>query len=129
MKYVYPACFYDEDGTIVVDFPDLGCTTEGSNLENAIEMAADAAAGWILEAFEHGDKLPAPSPVGSIHPDGDNGFVSLVYINLEELQKKHDKKLVKKTLGIPSWVNQAAEKQNINFSATLTEALVKKLES
>jgi hypothetical protein len=35
--------------------------------------------------------------------------------------------LVKKTLTLPSWLNQAAEKQNINFSATLKEALIQKI--
>jgi hypothetical protein len=34
---------------------------------------------------------------------------------------------VKKTLTIPSWLNRAAERKNVNFSATLKDALIKKL--
>jgi hypothetical protein len=32
-----------------------------------------------------------------------------------------------KTLTIPSWLNKAAERKNINFSATLKEALIEKI--
>lgn len=128
MKYVYPACFYpQDDGTVVVEFPDLGCTTQGSNLTDAMSMAADCAAGWIVEELEHGGTLPAPASVKDVVPDDDSGFVSLVYVDMDNLKSNHDKSPVKKTLTIPSWLNQAAEKQNINFSATLRDALLDKL--
>ncbi len=52
MKFVFCACFYplaDKPG-YMVNFPDLpGCVTEGEDLASAIEMAADAAAGWVLD--------------------------------------------------------------------------------
>lgn len=129
MKYVYPAHFYPQsDGVYVVDFPDLGCTTQGTDLADALYMASDCAAGWIIEELEQGGKLPAPSSVQDLQQsDGDEGFVSLVYVDLDELKANHDNKPVKKTLTIPSWLNQAAEKQNINFSATLKDALLEKL--
>jgi predicted RNase H-like HicB family nuclease len=128
VKYVYPACFYpQDDGVVVVDFPDLGCTTQGDGLAGAIYMAADCAAGWIVEELEHGGKLPDASEVKDIRPDEENGFVSLVYVDMDELKANHDQKPVKKTLTIPSWLNQAAERQNINFSATLKDALLARL--
>ena len=128
MKYVYPACFYpQEDGVVVVDFPDLGCTTQGSNLADALYMAADCAAGWIIEELEHGGKLPKASDVKDIKPDEERGFVSLVYVDVDELKANYNANPVKKTLTIPSWLNRAAEKQNINFSATLKDALMERL--
>ena len=128
MKYVYPAYFYPQsNGAIVVDFPDLGCTTQGNDLTNAIYMASDCAAGWIIEELEHGGKLPKPSKVKDLKPDEDEGFVSLVYVDMDELRANYDAKPVKKTLTIPSWLNQAAERQGINFSATLKDALIEKL--
>jgi len=50
MKLVYPACFYpEENGQFSVNFPDLqGCCTFGDTFAEAIEMAIDAASGWIL---------------------------------------------------------------------------------
>jgi len=48
----------------------------------------------------------------------------MVYI---DMSSQKDEKLVKKTLTIPSWLNNAAEKKNVNFSATLKEALIEKI--
>ncbi len=130
MKYVYPACFYpQDDGVVVVELPDLGCTTQGDGLPNAMYMAVDCAAGWIIEELEHGGKLPAPSAVKDVTLDDEigDGFVSLVYVDTDEMKANYDAKPVKKTLTIPSWLNRAAEKQNINFSATLKDALLEKL--
>lgn len=128
MKYVYPACFYQEDECVVVEFPDLGCATQGKNLEEAMYMAADCAAGWILTSLENGEKLPKPSEVKRVNPENENGFVSLVYIDLDLFIADYDEKPVKKTLTIPSWLNRAAEKSSINFSATLKEALIQKID-
>jgi predicted RNase H-like HicB family nuclease len=51
MKLVYPACFYpDSDGSYTVVVPDLkGCVTFGKDFAEAIDMAVDAASGWILK--------------------------------------------------------------------------------
>ena len=47
MKLIYPAVFHpfsDATGGYTVEFPDLpGCVTEGKNLQEAYEMAMDAA--------------------------------------------------------------------------------------
>jgi predicted RNase H-like HicB family nuclease len=128
MKYTYPACFYrEEDGRYSVEFPDLSIATFGDDLADALYMAADAAAGRILLILKDGESLPVPSNLGDVVPDDASGFVNLVYIDLEALKPNHDDVLVKKTLTIPSWLNQAAERKNINFSATLKEALIEKL--
>ena len=63
MKLIYPAIFtpYDEDGEkgYVVVFPDLpGCSTGGDSLGEALEMAEDAASGWILTST----KSPGMAP-------------------------------------------------------------------
>lgn len=51
----YP--FSDGSGGYTVEFPDLpGCITEGRNLEEAFEMATDAASGWVLEELEEGNQ-------------------------------------------------------------------------
>jgi predicted RNase H-like HicB family nuclease len=130
MKYVYPACFYPEpDGRFSVEFADFELATFGDDLADALYMAADAAAGRILAMLEDGEKLPYPSDARDLKTDDPNGFVSLVFIDLDTLKSSHDEKPVKKTLTIPSWLNQVAERKNINFSATLKEALVEKIQA
>ena len=44
-----------------------------------------------------------------------------------EYRKKFSNKAVKKTLTIPTWLNEMAIESNVNFSTVLQEALKKHL--
>jgi len=128
MKYAYPACFYQEDdGRFSVVFADFELATFGTDLADSMYMAADAAAGRILSMLNDGEKLPEPSNIKKMKPDDPKGFVSMVYIDLDSLKFNHDESLIKKTLTIPSWLNKAAEKKQINFSSTLRDALIERI--
>ena len=126
MKLVYPAIFYpDEEGRYTVEVPDLpGCVTFGDSLAEAIYMGEDAASGWVLSELEEGKEVPAASQIGEIRPEeGENGFVSLLTLDMDAYSEKYGRKAVRKNLTIPAWLNTFAEKQKINFSQVLTEAL------
>ena len=102
MKYVYPACFYQEDdGRYSVELPDFSIATFGDNIADAIYMAADAAAGRILTMLESGDKLPQPTNLNDVKlentPVGCDSFASLVYIDMDSLEENFVGKPVKKT--------------------------------
>ena len=130
MKLIYPACFYPcEEGGYTVIFPDLpGCTTEGDTLSEAVEMAIDAASGWLLDEVENNKSIPQASDIKSvIANEYEDGFVSLISTDLDEYSKKLGNKAVKKTLTIPAWLNTIAEKENINYSQILQEGLKKRL--
>jgi antitoxin HicB len=130
MKLVYPACFYPcEEGGYTVTFPDLqGCITEGDTLAEAVDMAIDAASGWLLDEVENNKTLPKPSDIKSIVANEyENGFISLISVDLDDYAKKFGNKAVKKTLTIPAWLNTIAEKENVNYSQLLQRALVKHL--
>lgn len=64
-KYFYPAIFSadeEDKNAYTVTFPDLlGCITEGNTLEEAICMAKDALAGYLLTSEEDGDEIPVAS--------------------------------------------------------------------
>lgn len=126
MKLIYPACFYPaEEGGYTVIFPDLpGCVTEGDTLSEAMDMAVDAASGWLLYLAEENKQLPKASNIKDVVPNEyDEGFVSLVSVDLDEYSKRFGNKAVKKTLTIPQWLNTIAEEKNVNFSQILQEAL------
>jgi antitoxin HicB len=126
MNLVYPACFYPcEEGGYTVIFQDLpGCVTEGDTLSEAMDMAVDAASGWLLDSIENNEQIPQASDIKSIVADEyENGFVSLVSIDLDEYSKKYGDKAVKKTLTIPQWLNTLAERKGVNFSQILQTAL------
>jgi predicted RNase H-like HicB family nuclease len=129
MKLVYTAVFYPWDDGIgyTVEVPDLpGCTTEGANMAEAIEMAVDAASGWVLDELEEGRKAPKSSPIQAIKPDaeiGEGGFVSVIALDMDAYAAKYGKKAVRKNCTIPAWLNTWAERQRLNFSELLEQAL------
>lgn len=86
-KLMYPACFYpceEKPGAYTVVVPDLpGCISEGDSLEDAMAMAADAAAGWIKDEMEEGKTVPAPSDMKDVHPDSPDGFVRMVEVDID----------------------------------------------
>lgn len=129
MKLVYPVCFYAEkDGGYSVVVPDLpGCITQGDSLAEAIEMAVDAASGWILNSIENNEPIPDASQIQNVKLEYDNGFVNLIVLDIDSYAEKYGNKSIRKNLTIPAWLNTAAEKQNINFSEILQEALIEKL--
>ena len=127
MKMIYPAVFYpysDNSGGYVVEFPDLpGCVTGGKNLEEAMGMAVDAASGWILDELEEGNPVPKASRYEVIVPK-ENGQVNMVLLDIDAYAERYGEKAVRKNVTIPAWLNTFAEKQRINFSQVLQDALL-----
>ena len=126
-KYLYPAVFTKEDVGYSVNFPDLkNCFTSGTTLEEAMDMANDVLCLTLYDLEQDGVAIPAASAVNAVQ-HGENEFVSLVGCDTIAYRKFFDNKAVKKTLSIPSWLNDMAERADINFSGTLQEALKAKL--
>lgn len=125
MKLVYPARFrpQEQGNGYTVTVPDLpGCVTEGSTLADAILMAEDAAAGWVLDELEDGSPAPAASAPSDISVD-EKEFVNLLVLDMDTYAEKYGDKAVRKNLTIPAWLNTFAEKKNVNFSQVLQDAL------
>ena len=122
MKLIYPAIFHKENDSVWVEFPDLpGCHSCGDEIKDALENAQEALEGYAIVLLEDGKALPEPSDItGMAAPD--DGFVSLVETDLSGYLLRS--KAVKKTLTIPSWLNDQATSKGINFSAVLQDALV-----
>ena len=121
---VFPAIFTFDGTCYNVNFIDLeGCSTFGDSIQNAYTMAQDAL-GLYLDDLTN---FPQPTLDISKISLKSNQFVSFVSIDMYEYRKKFNNKSVKKTLSIPAWLNYLAEKNNINFSQALQEALKEKL--
>lgn len=123
-KYVYPAVFtHEAEGGYSINFPDIkNCFTSAPTLEEGIEMAADVLCLTLYGMEEDGVTPPAPSDVRNIHTE-ENELTTLIRCDTVEYRKFFDNKAVKKTLTIPSWLNTMAEKQGVNFSMILQNAL------
>ena len=125
MKLIYPAIFKEEDIGYSVRIPDLlGCCTQGDTLEESIQMAEDAALGWLLTSLEENEEIPNSSKINELNLEK-NEFASLLVLDLSAYSEKYSsRKSVKKTLTIPYWLNERAERLKVNFSKTLQDALI-----
>lgn len=130
MKLTYPACFYpdtEKEGAYAVVIPDLpGCVSGGDTLAEAILMGTDAASGWVLDELEDGNPAPKASPLEAIVQEK-GGFVSMLALDMDAYSEKYGNKAVRKNLTIPAWLNTFAEKNQINFSQVLQDALKEQL--
>ncbi|WFR57478.1 type II toxin-antitoxin system HicB family antitoxin [Anaerocolumna sp. AGMB13025] len=127
-KLFYPAIFQvEEEGGYSVFFPDIeGCNTQGETVEETYDMAFDALGLTLSYLQDNNLTIPKPSKPQDIQLDN-NQYVVVIQFDMLEYLKKNESRAVKKTLSIPSWLNEAAMKQNINFSQVLQEALMNKM--
>ena len=123
-RYIFPAIF--EPGEIkgyTVTFPDLpGCITEGDTMEEALHMAKEALELFMYGMEEDNETIPKPTaPENIVVPQ--KAFVSLVEVWMPIVRDEMGNRAVKKTLTIPKWLNDIAEKNKVNFSQVLQSAL------
>lgn len=125
MMFVYPAIFHQEDNAYWVEFPDLpGCQSFGDTLSETMAEAQEALAAYVLTLLEQGKPLTQPSDIGTIISE--DGFTSLVACTIDQYKET---RAVKKTLTIPSWLNDRATAMGVNFSQVLQEALISKIQT
>ena len=118
MLKVYPAVFHEEDG-FCVEFQDLpGCSSCGSSLEQTMELAQEALGLYLVSLTEDNKPLPEPSSIKDIQSDD---IVSYVSVNMDKYRR--NKRAIKKTLSIPAWLADEAEKNNLSLSKVLQEGL------
>jgi predicted RNase H-like HicB family nuclease len=123
MIYVFPAIFTPCETGYAIRFPDLpGTNSQGKDMSEAIYMARDALASWLDYLLDEKQAIPNPSKPNEISLE-DGEFVSIIDVDMQAYRRRKNSKAVKKTLSIPSWLNEEAEAQNVNFSAILQEAL------
>ena len=130
MKNVYPVFFTKTNDSILVEVPDLEILTEGKDMNDAIDMARDAIELKCVSMEDEDEKIPSPSDMSSLRIE--NGtfsgegetIISFVDIDSAEYRRKIDKKMVRRNVTLPSWLNYEAEKAGLNVSRILQEALM-----
>ena len=141
MIAIYPVIFTETDDNILIEVPDLKIFTEANGadepkgtIKDALHMAKDAIGLNCITKEDMGIPLPTPTHIKNIDVknsefsnEGDS-FASLVDVDLSEYRRKIDNRTVRKNLTIPHWLNYEAEKQGVNFSEVLKNALMDKLQ-
>lgn len=130
MKRIYPVIFTETKDCYLVEVPDLEILTQGSNLENAFDMARDAISITIVSLEDNGEEIPAPSKLDEIDvslgtfAESGKSFASIVDADISAYRRKVDTKPVRRNVSLPSWLNHEADVAGINVSRVLQEALI-----
>ena len=129
MKYAYTAVFTpEENGLYSVNFPDLqGCYTSGDDISDAVYMAQDALCLSLYDLEQDDKIIPKASKPKDIKISGEQ-FISVIAVDTDTYRRFYENKSVKKTLTIPTWLNERAEQANVNFSGVLQSALKEMLQ-
>lgn len=122
---VYPVVLVRDEPGYVVKVSDLGITTEGEDLADAIGMARDAIGMKILVLEDEGLEIPAP--YSKFVSEKESDIETLIDVDIVEYRKKNDTRMVRKNCTIPYYLKAEAESRNINFSKVLQDALHEKL--
>ncbi len=126
MKKAYPIIISPTAGGYSVYIPDFDINTQGSDIPDAIFMARDAIGLVGIDMQDDGEDLPEASPLESVKGQEED-TITLVDVDFAEYRRKHDNRVVRKNLTIPSWLNEEGIARGINFSQVLQEALIDKL--
>jgi predicted RNase H-like HicB family nuclease len=124
MKYLYTAVISQDAGRFVARVPDLpGCVTCGRSVEEAIDMATDAASGWLVVAEDEGVSINPPTPQADVrHEQGD--ILTLVRIDTIKYRAATDNRAVRKNVSLPMWLARLADQHGVNCSQVLQEGLL-----
>lgn len=126
MKKVYPAIFEKDPVGYGIYFPDIeGAVTQSKDIIEGLEVASDALGIMISDLVENNKPLPKPTNINDLSIDSEREFATLISVDLNDYLQ--DVQLDKKTIKIPHWLNVRATNEGINFSKTMSEALVQKL--
>lgn len=122
--YVFPAFFRRLDsGSFSIDFPDLpGCISAGDTVEQAMIMAREALSLHLYGLLEDKNPIPQASELTRIKSEKDS-FLTLIEGRPGMVGEMIRNKAIKKTLTIPYWMNEEAERLHLNFSQLLQDAL------
>jgi hypothetical protein len=91
-------------------------------MADALDMAEDVLCLTLYDMEKDHRAIPAPTNIKDI-VTGKSDVVSLVGCDTEFYRRFYENKSVKKTLTIPMWLNERAERAHINFSGALQDAL------
>lgn len=125
MRKAYKIILTKDTNVYLVTVPDFNCNTQGKDIGDALFMARDVIGSMGISLEDMCKSIPEPDTV-TFTAKADE-IVTYVDVDFTEYRKKVDNKKIKKTLSIPSWLNEKAEAENINFSRVLEEGLRKVL--
>ncbi len=126
-RYSFIAVFSFEDDGISISFPDLpGCLPCADTMDEALKNANEAL-GLHLWGMEQDDEpIPEPTPITKIHCEK-NEVPAVIEVFMPAYRDKISNRFVKKTLSLPAWLADLADRDGVNCSKVFQNALIEYL--
>lgn len=123
ITHTYPAIFYKEEKGYSIIFPDFNGGTQGDDIDEAMTNAQEFLDSIVAYYLDENLELPKPTDLNEYQHD--EIFKDYEYITtlIKADPLRFSEKKVRKQLTIPEYLNLRAEKENLNMSKFLTEAL------
>ena len=124
IKINYVAIFTkEENGAYLVRFPDLrGCFAYGDSFDDAFVSAESSLYKFV--SSKKIEDLPKATEYDQVAHSNKDCIVQIVPVEINSSCNEENYVLIKKTLTIPTWLNDIATKHRINFSEVLKQALI-----
>ena len=116
-----------EEGGYAIVFPDLpGTHAQAETDAYILSEAEDSLASFLASARQVKMNIAPPSPLSSL-TFAPGEFAIPVTVDLEAYLRRHDERPVKKTVSLPAWMAESADRAGLSLSKVLQESLKDRL--
>ena len=123
-RYSFIAVLGMEDDGISIEFPDLpGCLPCADTMEEALKNAQEALGLHLWGMEQDGEEIPEPTPIQNIQLEK-NQVPAVIEVFMPSFRDKINNRFVKKTLSLPAWLADLADKDGVNCSKVFQNALI-----
>ncbi len=126
-RYSFIAIFNMADDGISIEFPDLpGCLPCADTLDEAVKNAREALGLHLWGMEQDNEPIPEPTPMNGIKLS-ENDVPAVIDVFMPAFRDKLNNRFVKKTLSLPAWLADLADKDGVNCSKIFQNALIEYL--
>lgn len=123
-RYSFIAVFDVAEDGISIEFPDLpGCLPCADTMEEALKNAHEALGIHLWGLEQDGEKIPEPTQIQNITLEK-NQVPAVIEVFMPAFRDKLNNRFVKKTLSLPAWLADMADKDGVNCSKVFQNALI-----
>ena len=123
MKGAYPVIINKKNFTVYC--PDFDIRTEGTSIEDCIEMAREAIGLSGISLEDIGKPIPEPSYDSPKSKEDE--IVTFIDVDFAYFRSLEDNRMVKRNCTIPNYLNVMGERAGFNFSEILRTGLMERL--
>lgn len=110
-----------DDGWYAIDFPDLpGTHAQCRDLKDVQKEAEESLCSFLLAARAVGEEVAAPSAALELK---DGEMAVIITADLDAYKKRFDTRPVRKSVSIPQWMADGAERKGLSLSKVLQDSL------